>query len=97
MDADLRRHSADEERRDCAVAQHQIEIRLVERTLARLVDDRFARQRREIVDDVMSRLAADEDASHRPGLADARLRFAAVEFGKTVHRTDPDGVPPAYG
>ena len=56
---------------DAARAQHQLEVGGAERALARLVDDRLARQRRELGDDLPARLAAHQDAAARPGIADA--------------------------
>jgi len=41
-------------------------------TLARLVDDRLARQRIEFGNDVVTGLAAHQDAAHRARVADAR-------------------------
>ena len=70
MHADLRRHAADEQRRDAAVAQDEIEIGGEEGALAGFVDDRLARDRRKLGDDVVSRLAAHENAAHRAFVAD---------------------------
>ena len=56
---------------DAARAQDQLEVGGAERALARLVDDRLARQRRELGDDLPARLAAHQDAAAGPGIADA--------------------------
>src|SRR5260370_9189999 len=53
---------------------------LVEGRLARLVDHRFAGNRRKLGNDGMSRLAADQDAAHRPLRADPKRRIAALEL-----------------
>src|SRR6185503_20126793 len=44
-----------------------------ERAFAGLVDDRLAWQRLQLVDDVVAILAADQDAPHRPLVADTGL------------------------
>ena len=49
------------------------EVGGVEGALAGLVDDRLARRGRELVDDVVAELAADQDAALGPGSADAAL------------------------
>src|SRR5260370_21122913 len=53
---------------------------LVEGPLAGLVDHRFAGNRRKLGNDGMSRLAADQDAAHRPLRADPKRRIAALEL-----------------
>ena len=76
MDANIRRDASEHEIADAASPQQQFEIGRVERSLARLVDDRLARQRRELGDDLPTRLAAHEDAPARPRVADARANAA---------------------
>ena len=56
---------------DAPLAQDQIEIGRAERSFAGLVDDRLARARRELGDDVPARLAADQDAPAGAAVADA--------------------------
>jgi len=82
LDADLRRHAADEEILDGPVAQHQLEVGLVEGALARLVDHRLARDRIELLDEVVAGLAADQDAAHGPGLPDAHRGRATLDLGR---------------
>src|SRR5215475_1108265 len=53
VDADLRGHAAHDELRDGAVLENRVEVRRVEGALARLVDDRLAGYRRELLDDVV--------------------------------------------
>ena len=69
--ADIGGDAGEHEIVDAARAQHQLEIRGTERTLARLVDHRFARCRRQLGDDLPPRLAAHQDAAARAGIADA--------------------------
>ncbi len=52
-------------------AQQQVEVGGVERALARLVDDELAVDRRDLGHDLPARLAPDEDAPARAGVADA--------------------------
>ena len=78
--ADLGRHAADEQRVDAAVAQQRVQIGRVERALARLVDDGLAGDRRQRGDDVVARLAANQDAAHRARRADAQRRRAALDL-----------------
>src|SRR6202044_4105400 len=65
---------------DAAVAQHQFEVGLIERALARLVDHRLAGQRVELGNDVVAGLAAHQDAAHRTVRADAGRRIATFDF-----------------
>src|ERR1043166_3111603 len=51
-----------------------------ERTLAGLVDDDFARLGIELIDDVVTALAANQDSSHRAGIADALVAAAADDL-----------------
>src|SRR5215467_8117151 len=60
VDADFACDATHQQRLDAAVAQHQLEISLAERTLARLVDHRLAGNRIKLGDDVVTGLAANE-------------------------------------
>ena len=57
--------------------EDRVQVRGVERALARLVHDRLARSRLEAVHDVVAVLAAHQDAPHRPRIADAVVQLAA--------------------
>src|SRR5271165_4534691 len=57
IDADLGGDPADDQLGDAAVLQHRVEVGGEERSLARLIDDRLARQRVELGDNVVARLA----------------------------------------
>ena len=59
--------------------QDRVEIGGVERALAGLVDDRLAGLRVKLRNDVVTGLAAHQNAAHRPGVAD-RGRAAAAYF-----------------
>src|SRR6478752_3174999 len=65
----LRGHPGDEELGDPCRAEHILELGRVERALARFVDHQLAGDGRELVDDVVAVLAADEDAAVRTGVA----------------------------
>src|SRR5208282_4331822 len=71
IDTDLGGNPADDQLGDAAVLQHRVEVGGVKCALARLVDDGFARPRVQFGDDVMSGLAAHQDAAHRTRVADA--------------------------
>jgi hypothetical protein len=60
----------------------EVEIGLVKGTLARLVDDRLARDGRQFADDIVPRLAADQDAPHRPRVSDPGTLDAARELSR---------------
>jgi hypothetical protein len=79
--ADFRGHSAHDEGLDVTVLEDPVQIRGVERALARLVHHRLARLRVERGHDVVADLAADQDAAHRPGIADAPARGAPLHLG----------------
>src|SRR5580704_15846688 len=64
VDANLGGHATYKQSVDAAVVQHQFEIGLVERALSRLVDDRFGRERIKLRNNVVTRLAANENATH---------------------------------
>src|SRR6516162_10221119 len=66
--------------RDAPVLQHCIEVGSVKGSLARLIDDRLARQRVEFGDDVVPGLAAHQYAAHRTRVADAGSELAADSF-----------------
>src|ERR1700685_728347 len=51
----------------------------MERALARLVDNRFARRGVKLRNDVVTSLATHKNAAHRPSVADRR-RAAAADF-----------------
>ena len=80
VDADFRGHAAHQQMLDAEIAQQRVEIGRVERALAGLVDHRLAGDRIELRDDVVAGLAADEDAPHRAGIADAHRGLAALEL-----------------
>jgi hypothetical protein len=63
------------------VSQHRVEVRRVESALVGLVDDGLARRRIEVRDDVVFRLAADQNPPHGSGIADANLRAAENVLG----------------
>ena len=73
---------ADDQAVDPVVAQDQLEVGRVEGALAGLVEDHLAGRGRERVDDVVARLAADEDAALRPRGCRCRARAAAGELGR---------------
>jgi hypothetical protein len=79
VNADLRRDPADQQVLDGVPAQHGAEAGSIEGALARLVDDDLARERVERRNDVMSGFSADEDSSHRAGIADAKAGRAAKD------------------
>ena len=64
----------------------RLEVGGVERALAGLVDDRLARRRLELVDDVVAVFAADQDAAHRALIADAGGEPAARLLGRRADR-----------
>ena len=80
VDAHLGRHAGDEQCVDAAVAQDVFQVGTVERALAGLVDHRFAGQRIKLWNDVVTRLAANEDAAHRTVGADALFWIAAKDL-----------------
>ena len=79
--ADLGGHAGHHQAGDAALLEQLPERRAVERPLARLVDHRLVGQRREVVDDVVAVLAADQDAALGARCADAQARIAPVELG----------------
>ena len=80
---------------DAEIAQQRVEIGRVERALAGLVDHRLAGDRIELGDDVVPGLAANEDAPHRTGIADAHRRLAALEL--RLRRVGEIGAVPFAG
>ena len=76
--ADVGRDAGERDVLDALAAEQQVEIGGVERSLARLVDDRFARQRRELGNELPARLAANENLSARARIADARADALAA-------------------
>jgi hypothetical protein len=81
VDADLGGDAGEEQHLDAAVAEHGFEFGGVEGALAGLVDDGLARDGGEGVDDAVAGLAADEDAAHGAGIADAGAGRAAFDLG----------------
>ena len=81
VDADFGGDAADQQVLDAEVAQQRVKVGRVERALAGLVDDRLAFERIELGDNVVARLAADQDAAHRPGRADAHRGMPAFDLG----------------
>ena len=90
VDADLGRHAADQQRLDAAVVQHQLEIGLVERALAGLVDDRLARDRIELRNDVVARLAPHQNAAHRAPARRCATQDRRARPCAAARRRDPD-------
>jgi hypothetical protein len=76
VDADVGGDAGQHDVLDAAQPQHQLEVGGAERALAGLVDDRLARQRRQIGDDLPAGLAAHQDAAARAGIADAGADLA---------------------
>ena len=72
VDADLGGDAADQQILDAVALQHIAELGGVERALARLVDHDLAVERIQFGNDVVAGLAANENAPHRPGIADAQ-------------------------
>src|SRR5581483_7884158 len=72
VDAHFGGDAAHEQILDAVLLQHVGELGGVERALAGLVDHDFAVERIELGDDVVTGLAANEDAAHRPGIADTQ-------------------------
>src|SRR5262249_22470039 len=87
IDADLSRHATDEQRADRAVAQHQLKIGLVEGALARLINHRLTGKRIEFRNDVVARLAADENSAHWTRRTDTQGRISALHFqGRSIRK-----------
>ena len=82
VDADLGRYAGDDELLDAPVLQDGVEIRSVKGALAGLVDDRFAGLGIKLGNDVVTGLAAHENAAHRAGIADGRCAAAADFLGR---------------
>ena len=77
MDADLGGDAGHDQVANRPGPEDPLEVRRVERALAGLVDDRLARQRPELVDDVVTVLPAHEDPAHGARIADPDLEPAA--------------------
>jgi len=80
VNAHLGRHPGDDEVGDAGRLQDGLQVGAVERALAGLVDDDLAPDRRELVDDVVPVLPADQDAAVRPLVADPLGRPAPPEL-----------------
>ena len=65
-----------------------VEVGGVERALARLVDHGLAGERIELGNDVVAGLAADQDAPHRAGIADAQATARRARPWPAARRTD---------
>jgi hypothetical protein len=61
--------------------QDLMQIGLVERALAGLVDDRLAVDRAQLRNNVVAGLAAHQDAARRFGRADSHRGLAALDLG----------------
>src|SRR6185369_11695526 len=66
--------------RDAMIPQYFAEVGVVERALSRLVDDDLARCGIARRDDVVTRFALNQDAAHRPDVADTERGVATREF-----------------
>ena len=82
VDADLGGDAADQQILDAVALQHVAELGGVERALARLVDHDLAVERIQFGNDVVAGFAANENAPHRAGIADAQGRRAAFDLGR---------------
>src|SRR6202044_2210158 len=71
MHADVGGDPGENEIVDAARAQDELEVGGAERALARLIDEGLPRKRLEFVDDIPTRLAADENAPARALVPDA--------------------------
>ena len=71
MNADIGRDAGQDDIVDAARPQHEFEIGGAERSLARLVDDRLARERPKLVDYLPARFAANEHLAAGARVADA--------------------------
>ena len=81
VDADLGGDAANDQRLDCVILQNQGEIGLEERALAGLVDHRLAGRGIKLGNDLVTGLAANENATHRTRRANAHRRRATFELG----------------
>jgi hypothetical protein len=81
LHADFGGHAAEQQMRDAAPLQRLVQAGGVEHALAGLVDDEFALDGRQRVDDLAAGFAAHQDAAHRSRVADAQRRAAAVALG----------------
>ena len=97
LDADLGGHAADDELPDATGLEDRVHVRGVERALARLVDDRLAGDRVDLVDDVVAVLAADQQPAHRALVADVDRGPAALVLRGRAGRTGPPGGPRGCG
>src|SRR6185295_11415780 len=83
-------HAAHHELPDATRLEDGVHVGGVERALPGLVDDRFTSDRIDLVDDVMTVLTANEQASHRANVADVDLRPATLVFrGRQVGQVGP--------
>src|SRR4029079_18668792 len=90
VDADLGRDAADDQVLDPAVGEDGVQVGGEERALARLVAYRLVVLRRERRDQVVALLAADQDAPHRSGVADAHAGRATFDLrGRRVGQGGP--------
>ena len=91
VDADIGGDAGQHDVLDAAQPQHQFEVGGAERSLAGLVDDGFARQRRKIGNDLPAGLAAHQHAAARAGVADtgADLPRAPLLVGGQVGEIGP--------
>ena len=88
VDADLGGDAADQQILDAVFLQHVAEFGGVERALARLVDHDLAVERIQLGNDVVAGLAADQDAPHRAGIADAQASARRARPWPAARRTD---------
>src|SRR6185369_10521353 len=72
--------AADDQGLDTTITQNQFQIRGIERPLARLVDNGLATARIQFRHDVVADLAAHENPTHGPVIANARLAAPAHQL-----------------
>ena len=80
--AHLRGHAGHDELLDASVLQDGVQVGREEGALAWLVNHRLRGHRVELGNDVVPGLAANENAAHRPSIADARLAATTNLLGR---------------
>src|SRR5207245_933876 len=82
LHADLGRDAGQEQMRDSLRSQHLVQRRRIESTLAGLDDDGLAGPRSELRHDVVTRLAVDQNPTHRARVPDPERGPAALPLGR---------------